>query len=207
MIEDYKENSERILWKGKPNKSVYIKERIFSPLALIALVWLIFDTAFIGITFKSSANSIPIMVMFFAMHLIPVWLYLGRVVFSFVSWNNTEYMVTDKAVYITMGIFTTTCDRKTFQEITNTSVHQGIIDKSHDVGDVFITTGFRTTNKGATVRCGINFIDIEDYMKVYKLINKTGTDIYSDTQYPNDLRPKENHGYRTKYNRDDNGWN
>ena len=203
MIEDYKENSERILWKGKPNKSVYIKERIFSPLALIALVWLIFDTTFIGITFRNCPNSIPVMVIFFAMHLLPVWIYLGRVVFSFLSWKNTEYMVTDKAVYITMGVFTTNCDRKTFQEITNTSVHQGIIDKTYDVGDVFITTGYRTTSKGATVRCGINFIDIEDYMKVYKLINKTGTDIYSDTQYPNDLRPSENHGYNTKYKNND----
>ena len=126
--------------------------------------------------------------------------------FSFISWKNTEYMVTDKAIYVTMGILTTNCDRKTFQEITNTSVHQGIIDKRHDVGDVFITTGYRTTNKGATVRCGINFMDIEDYMKVYKLINKTGRDIYSDTQYPNDLRPKENHGYNTKYSRDDDVW-
>jgi len=36
-------------------------------------------------------------------------------------------------------------------------------------------------------------------MKVYKLINKTGTDIFSDTRYPNDLRPKDNHGYNTEY--------
>ena len=29
------------------------------------------------------------------------------------------------------------------------------------------------------------------------------TDTYTDTMYPNDLRPGENHGYRTTYRRKD----
>ena len=110
-------------------------------------------------------------------------------------------MVTDKAVYATSGAFTVNCVRKTFQEITNTSVHQGIFDKQHDVGDIFILTGYSTTSKGRTVKEGINIIDIENYMDVFKLINRTGRDIFADTSYPNDLRPSENHGYNTEYKR------
>ena len=209
MIENYKNSDEIILWKGKPNKSVYIKERIFSPFALVAIVWFIFDIGFI-ITFMANSSfngpvGLPIMLVpFFILHLLPVWIYIGRIIFGYASWKNTEYMVTDKAVYHLSGVFQTKCDRKTFQEITNVSVHQGIIDKHHDVGDVFIITGHTTTSNGVSKPVGINIIDIEDYMKVYKLINRTGTDVYSDTMYPNDLRPEENHGYKTEYKNFDN---
>ena len=112
-------------------------------------------------------------------------------------------MVTDRAIYATSGVFTTKCDRKTFQEVTNVSFHQGIIDKKFNVGDVFIATGQTVNTNGRVKQLGINIIDIDDYLKVYKLITRTGTDIYSDTMYPNDLRPKENHGYKTSYTPED----
>lgn len=202
-IKNYKNTDENILWTGKPNKSVFIKERIFSPLFIFAAIWLIFDIAFIGGMFGFAGDELPfelfILIPFFILHLAPVWIYLFRVLFAFKEWKNTEYMVTDKAVYAKKGVFTTNCDRKTFQEITNISVHQGIIDKRHDVGDIFIITGFTKNNYNRVERQGINIIDIEDYMKVYKLISQTGNDIFSDTMYPNDLRPKENHGYNTEY--------
>ena len=206
-IEDYKSNEEMVLWKGKPNKSVYIKEKIFTPLAIFALIWMVFDMAFICCAF-ASASGIPgpmriVLVPFFIFHLLPVWIYLGNIIFSVRSWNNTEYMVTDRAIYATSGVFTTKCDRKTFQEVTNVSFHQGIIDKKFNVGDVFIATGQTVNTNGRVKQLGINIIDIDDYLKVYKLITRTGTDIYSDTMYPNDLRPKENHGYKTSYTPED----
>lgn len=206
-INNYINSDEHVLWTGKPNKAVFIKERIFSPLFIVAAIWLMFDLAFIGGFLGMVSDDLPfsplLLVPFFALHLLPVWIYIFRVVFAFREWRNTDYMVTDKAVYATKGVFTTNCDRKTFQEITNVSVHQGIIDKSHNVGDVFIITGFTTNSKGQSIKQGINIIDIEDYLEVYKLITRTGTDIFSDTMYPNDLRPKENHGYKTKYNPDE----
>ena len=204
-IEDYKNDNERILWKGKPNKSVFISERIFTPLAIFAAIWLIFDIGFISVFLLQEGvmNGIGsfryALIPFFILHLAPVWYYLGRIIFSVRSWKNTEYMVTDKAIYQTSGVFTTKCDRKTFQEVTNISIHQGIIDKTCDVGDIFIVTGKIRLSNGREKTEGINIIDIEDYVNVYKLINKTGSDVVSDTMYPNDLRPKENHGYNTEY--------
>lgn len=202
-IEEYKNIDETILWKGKPNKKVFIKERIFSPFLIFALVWLAIDFGIIfGIFAKEGIiNQMPFIIPFFIVHLLPVWIYFFAVFSAFFSWKNIEYMVTDKAVYVTQGIFSFSCVRKSFQEVTNVSVHQGMIDKRHDVGDVFVVTGYSYKN-GKQVSAGINILDIEDYMKVYKLINKTGMDIYSDTMYPNDLRPKENNGYETKYNPD-----
>ena len=204
-IESFKNAEETILWKGKPNKGVFIKEQIFTPLLIFALIWLAIDAGFILGFFGVKDIDMPygFIIPFFILHLMPVWLYLGRVIFAFKKWKSIEYMVTDRAIYAKSGIFTTTCERKTFQEVTNVSVHQGIIDKRHNVGDVFIITGFATNSNGKAIQRGINIVDIEDYMTVYKLINKTGSDIYSDTMYPNDLRPKENHGYNTNYNNDD----
>jgi hypothetical protein len=46
---------------------------------------------------------------------------------------------------------------------------------------------------------GITIASISEYNKVYDLVKKIQTDIYSDTMYPNDMRPKENHGYNTEY--------
>ena len=204
-IEVYKNDDETILWKGKPNKSVYIKERIFTPLALFAIVWLVIDIAIMSTIFYTSGafegmkGFVFVLPLFFALHLMPVWIYLGRILFCGLSWKNIEYMVTDKAIYATSGVFTTKCDRKAFQEVSNVSFHQGIIDKVHNVGDVFIATGVATTSNGNTKQIGINIIDIDDYLEVYKLITKTGRDVFSDTMYPNDLRPEENHGYNTKY--------
>ena len=204
-IEAFRNNVEMILWKGKPNKSVYIKEQIFSPLLIVALLWLFIDLGFVFGFF--GINDVGLEVAFFVpfllLHLLPVWIYLFKVITAFLSWKNIEYMVTDQAVYCLSGVFTTNCKRKTFQEITNVSVHQGIFDKGKDVGDIFIVTGVTTNSQGKVVNTGFNIVDIEDYMKVYKMITETGRDIYADTMFPNDLRPENNSGYKTKYNPDD----
>lgn len=41
--------------------------------------------------------------------------------------------------------------------------------------------------------------DIRNYREVFEIIKQLQEDIYTDTMYPNDLRPEENHGYKTKY--------
>ena len=204
-IETFRNSSEMILWTGKPNKSVYIKEQIFSPLFIVALIWLCIDLGFVFGFFGINGGGFEIafFIPFILFHLLPVWIYLFKVISAFARWKNTEYMVTDQAVYCLTGVFTTNCKRKTFQEITNVSVHQGIFDKGHDVGDIFIVTGVTTNNQGKVVNTGFNIVDIEDYMRVYKMITETGRDIYADTMYPNELRPNNNPGYKTKYNPED----
>ena len=45
----------------------------------------------------------------------------------------------------------------------------------------------------------LNINSITNYTEVYQMVKKLQKDIYSDIMYPNDLRPSENHGYKTKY--------
>ena len=85
---------------------------------------------------------------------------------------------------------------KTFAELSRVNLHRGIFDQMFHVGDVQLTTD-QLTRKGVPAVMGIN--SISDYAEVFQLVKKLQKDIYTDVMYPNDLRPKENHGYRTKY--------
>ena len=76
------------------------------------------------------------------------------------------------------------------------NLHRGIFDQIFHVGDVLITAN-QFTRKGMPAVMGIN--SISEYSKVFQLVKKLQKDIYSDIMYPNDLRPEENHGYKTKY--------
>ena len=204
---------EKVLWQGKPNKRCFILEGIFNPMLPFALVWFLFDslfiTAFIGgaATLGAPAVFSIFQLIFFLFHLMPVWIYLGGVIFVFRRYQHTEYIVTDKGVYISGGLFSYTCNMKPFTELARVNIHRGIIDQMIGVGDVVLTSNNVADLYSSNVRVngrpldvGTTIADIEDYRKVFEIIKKLQEDIYTDTMYPNDLRPEENHGYRTKYN-------
>ena len=186
-------SNETILYEGKPDKKCFIFESIFNPLLPVAIIWAIFDTGFLGIAI-GSMNFVMIPFMLF--HLMPVWIYLAGVLFSLRRYKNTCYIVTDHAVYISSGVFTMNLETKTFAELSRVNLHRGIFDQMFHVGDVQLTTN-QFTRKGMPAIMGIN--SIADYTEVFQLVKKLQRDIYADTMYPNDLRPEENHGYRTKY--------
>ena len=199
---------EKIFWKGKPNKRCYILEGIFNPLLPFAIIWFLFDSffiaSFVGTSIAAGAPTIFSIVplIFFALHMMPVWLYIGGVLFVLRSYQHTEYIVTDKGVYVSGGLFSYTCYMKPFTELSRVNIHRGIIDQIIGVGDVVLTSNtpdFYSSN-GSPRNIGIAIADIKNYRKVYEIIKKLQVDIYADTMYPNDLRPKGNHGYGTKYN-------
>ena len=138
--------------------------------------------------------------------MMPVWIYLGGVLFVFRSYQHTEYIVTDKGVYVSGGVFSYTCNMKPFTELARVNIHRGIIDQIIGVGDVVLTSNNVADLYSSNVRVngrpldiGTTIADIKDYREVFEIIKKLQEDIYTDTMYPNDLRPEGNHGYRTKY--------
>ena len=203
-------SNEKVLWKGKPNKRCFILEGIFNPMLPFALVWFLFDSIFIVSTAMEAkaTGTIPIFsIIFFLFHLMPVWIYLGGVIFVFRRYKHTEYIVTDKGVYYSGGLFSYTCNMKPFTELARVNIHRGIIDQIIGVGDVVLTSNniadYYSSNvrvNGRPINVGITIADIKEYRKVFELIKKLQEDIYTDTMYPNALRPEENQGYRTKYN-------
>ena len=196
MVEELKSMvgmDETIFYEGKPDRKCFIFESIFNPLLPIAILWAVFDMGFLGVAMRDMQLF---MIPFMLFHMMPVWIYLGGVIFSFRRYKNTYYIVTDQAIYVSSGIFTMNLETKTFAELSHVNLHRGIFDQMFNVGDVQITTN-QLTKKNMPATLNIN--SISNYTEVYQLVKKLQKDIYSDIMYPNDLRPQENHGYKTKY--------
>ncbi|MCI6165597.1 MAG: PH domain-containing protein [Lachnospira sp.] len=194
-LEDQLSVGEQILWRGKKAVAVSVLESIFNPFLIFALIWLLVDLSFIGMAgaFMLMGDSMGLFILgFFAIHLMPVWIYLGGVITSAIKAKNTEYMITNKGIYVRSGLFNIRVDMKPFTDLSHVSLSQGIFDRMCGTGDVISTCGH---GHGA----GGDIVNIYDYEKVYALVKKLQEDIYSDTMYPNDLRPEENHGYNTRY--------
>lgn len=196
MVEELKNMvgmDETILYEGKPDKKCFIFESIFNPLLPFAIIWAIFDAGFLGM---AVGGMQLILLPFMLFHMMPVWIYLAGVIFLFRKYRNTYYIVTDHAVYVSSGVFSMNLETKTFAELSRVNLHRGIFDQIFHVGDVQLTTN-QFTRKGMPAVMGLN--SISGYMRVFQLVKKLQKDIYADTMYPNDLRPEENHGYKTKY--------
>ena len=207
--------NEKVYYEGKPDKRCFIFESIFNPLLPFAILWGLFDLFFIGAftmgTGEEAGGFIAFFLIFMIIHMMPVWLYLGGVIFSFVRYKNTYYIVTDKAVYASNGIFTKHYQNKPFAELSHVDLHRGIFDQLFNVGDVILTSNqiAAVTVSGPTTTygtsgntpayAGITISSISNYTEVYNIVKKLQQDIYSDVMYPNDLRPPENHGYNTEY--------
>lgn len=190
--------NEKILYEGKPSKKCYIFESIFNPLLFFALVWGVIDIGVLGSVFfeQNSSNMLLFLVPFMLIHMMPVWLYLGGIIFTVRRYKNTSYIVTDRAIYVSSGIFTQNINVKPFAELSHINLHRGIFDQIFNVGDIIATTNHFNQN-GQSVTISIS--SISNYIEVYNLVKKVQTDIYTDVMYPNAKRPSENPGYNTEY--------
>ena len=198
---------EKILYAGKPDKKCFIFESIFNPLLPFAIVWGLFDMFFIGAAFSSDKadEAAFFIIPFMALHMMPVWLYLGGALLSFRRYRNTAYIVTDKGIYASGGIFARTYKSKPFAELSHVDLHRGVFDQWFGVGDIITTSAQANpatmNGRRTSTNAGISIDSIANYAEVYKLVKQLQEDIYTDVMYPNDLRPKENHGYKSKYMR------
>ena len=195
--------NETILWRGKPNKKCFILESFFNPLLPFALIWGLIDLFVIfGIGIGSGGDSSVtfFLVPFFLLHMMPVWIYLGGVFLAFRKYKNTEYIITDRGIYVSGGTFSYTYEMKPFTDLSHINIHRGIFDQWLGVGDVVSICNHDGYNsRDSHSSHGLTICDISDYREVFSMVKQLQTDIYADTQYPNDLRPAENHGYQTQY--------
>lgn len=200
---------EQIMWRGRPDFKCFIFESIFNPLLPFALLWGIIDFGVIGLSMGTGGAPLMFIVPFMLIHLMPVWIYLGGVLFSFRRYRNTAYIVTDKGIYASGGLFAKSFEMKPFTDLSHITVHRGIFDQMLGVGDVVsVCSHLSYTARGSHNHTGegIKICDIPDYQRVFQMIKDLQTDVFSDTMYPNDLRPGTNHGYRTKYSGNDRNW-
>ncbi len=136
---------ENIMWSGKKAIKVSVLESVFNPMLPFALIWLLFDGGMI-LGMRAAGSSGPgfmgaFLGVFFLIHLMPVWIYLGGVITSALKAKNTEYLITDKGIYVQSGIFTRRVDMKPFTDLSHVSIRQGVFDRMCGTGDIISTCG------------------------------------------------------------------
>ena len=106
-IESILSEGERVLWRGKPKKSAFVWGRVLSMLP-VALLWLLFDGAFIAVLCLFGGElPTPVIIgiaVFFLFHLLPVWIWISHIVTANRQHKNLEYAFTDKRIIIKSGI-------------------------------------------------------------------------------------------------------
>ena len=190
--------NEKVLYEGKPDKKCFIFESIFNPLMPFALIWGLIDFGIIGTTLfvSNDAEFGFFIIPFMLLHLMPVWIYLGGIIFTIRRYKNTYYIVTDNAIYVSGRVFSKIYNKKPFAELSHVDLHRGIFDQMFNVGDIITTSSNMGPNNTSSA---ITISSISNYIEVYNLVKKLQKDIYTDVMYPNDKRPSENHGYNTEY--------
>lgn len=216
LLESQVGPNEHIIWSGTKNKKVSVMESIFNPLLPFAALWAIID---FGIIFMSSANSnshsstgigksiMRFLIPFLLLHLMPVWLYLGGVLTSAVRAKNTCYCVTDQAVYIQHGVFNTTTERITYQQVISVGTQQSFFDKRAYTGDVVLKLDeivysgkYRTPHQR-----NVKIENIADYEDLYQMIMQYQPSFA--TGMPGNA-PRDMRSYMQKYGNqyDDRQW-
>lgn len=196
-IEQALAEGEQILWRGKPKKKAFVWGNILSMMP-VALIWLLFDAFFIGIiVYTNKQINMPwqmilFYIAFFAFHLMPVWIWITKIVTANRQYKNLEYAFTNKRIIVKSGIIGIDIKSLYYSEIDSFNLKVGLIDKILKVGDIYISS-----KSGAQV-----LYDIENPYVITQKLQQIVVDIKTDIQFPNNLRPESNDGYNTKYTKD-----
>ncbi len=189
---------ESIIWRGRPKKSAFVLNSSIK-MAPFAIIWLLIDSSFIipmlGVG-SALGKMLWFMVPFFAIHLMPVWIWLYKMLTACGRWKNTEYAVTDKRIILCNGLVGYEFQSIYYKDIAHVTMHVGAIDRFCGVGDISVLLNFDTAgNNGGAA----SLLDLERPEEVYTILQKTVLDVQTDIHYPNALRPEENPGYNTQY--------
>lgn len=210
------DDNEKVLKRLNPDKFIYTLGSLSNPVVVIfMIIWTVMMVSifsnFIGIgePFEAgvpgmfNSGVILFTIVPFLFMLVPIGFFIIAPIYRFIQSTKTEYIITDKRVYIISGIIGTDVKSLEYREIDKLNVNVGLLDKIRGKGTIQLTPD-RNYNRGEKtyVESGERLVGIEEPYEVYKLIKKNTLDVVTDQQYPNDLRPKSNKGYNTELNND-----
>ncbi len=181
---------ETVYWQGKPDRKVFILHSVFNALLPIAAIWCIIDFTILSSTFREEIDFLWFLVPFFAIHLMPVWIYLAGVIFSLRRFRNTKYLITDQAIYISGGVFSVNIEIKPLAQLSNISIRRGILDRRFGVGSIVLDNGESSRrNNLPGVNHSFQITYIHDSERIFKMIKEIQENTFSDAMFPNELRP------------------
>lgn len=186
---------EHILWSGKPKKKPFILAHSLTMMP-IAIVWICFDATAIASIFSAGGFQL-FLLGFFALHMMPVWIWLGSALSAPKRWKNTNYYVTNRRIIIQGGFLAVNEKSLFFKDIRSVQNKVGIFDKLFGTGTIAFNSEMVTSNNNKVTPPSFQYLENSAY--VYERVQRTVLDIQTDMEYPNALRPEENPGYGTDY--------
>ena len=189
-----KDRDEEIYWLGKPNFAAFMVRGL--PLLLLGLVWGSID--YFGFIRNMKGIPLGFAIPFFTLHLLPLWAGILNIIRLLLVHGNTCYAFSNKRLMLRTGFWGTDFNAVDYDVISAIDVNVNPIENMLGVGTIRAYSG-RSTAKGAPIYD--QFIGIENPYEIFKRIKEVSVDIKTDWNYPNALRPKNNPGYQTGYER------
>lgn len=149
---------EQILWQSKKAKGVSIMESVFHPMLPLVLLWAMFDAVVLIGAFLEENVEVLGLRSILTIHLLPFWLYLAEIVISLLRAWNTEYCITDKAVYVQSGILSKATVVRKLADLQSAVSIRGVFDKLFGTGDVELFFYDLVSTSGNDVRVKSRFV-------------------------------------------------
>lgn len=173
------DDNETVIWQGRKNVPTSILDALGNRLVIPAvLIFLIDGLIFTGILLKTGPKSGVLWLRrTMWLHYIPAALYLIGLAVSLFRSLTTDYIVTNKYVYIQSGLLKRTVIANDIDDIEYVSVRKDVFDRWTHTGDITVFTKDEVEKNGVTAEEEryLTFRNIRHYEKVYALIEKIRT--------------------------------
>lgn len=93
---------ETVLWRGRPSwRGDYVMNGIRAMIPIV-IIWLLFDGGFIAalFSFELPSKMLLFIIPFFALHLLPVWIFVGKYAKNAAAYKDAEYALTNNSLVV-----------------------------------------------------------------------------------------------------------
>ncbi|MFC4231486.1 PH domain-containing protein [Parasediminibacterium paludis] len=193
-FDSIKDQNEEILWTDKPK---------FIPYTITAFslgLFVLISSGFYYLVIKNISNvsnATDDFLIWFTM--LPLGLFFISFLVKVLSYNNTSYAYTDKRIMVRSGFLGTDFKVIDYDKISDIEVSVSFVENLFGVGSIKFYSGRTEFNDGIITKLYDRWEAISFPYEVFKNLKQVATDVKTDFNYPNALRPDVNPGYKTKY--------
>lgn len=164
---------ETILYDGKPDKTVNTLENIFNFSLFLCILWLVLGTAIMEVVSYINIDfNILYVILSIFIYFTPINIFIVNIIKAILEYKNIEYIITDKNIYISYGIFQHKYKIIGLSGIENIFTERGIFDKLYNTGDITICYKNRCRNRNNHYEIKITFLSLPDYQKPLDILKK-----------------------------------
>lgn len=194
-----KDNDETIFWIGKPKLIPFLAQGI--PFLIFGCLWGAFDYFFfMRVTSAISGEFASFITIFILIHMFPFYGSIINMLRLMLVFHNTRYAYTNKRLMFRTGFFGIDFRAVDYDKMQDLEVNVSPLERLFNVGSIRTFTGqYVSAGEHGSRPVYPQFKAIEDPYGVFKAIKQVSVDIKTDWNYPNQLRPEENPGYKTTY--------